>query len=477
MITAILLAVSVAGTVLSIVTQPFYSHLHPEPLLAYTVALWVLFALSLFTLRKVRTKSAVVLILAGSLAIGGAAMSGPPNTSTDSARYAWDGIVQNAGISPYRYAATSSHLAPLRPSWLFPAPVSEGDTSPHCAGSRIQTSHEPGTKTLVCTALNRGTAHTIYPAAAEMFFAGLRFLVGANAQYWPMQLAGLLLGLGITVLLLLGLRARGLDPRWAAMWAWCPLWATEGVTNSHIDTLGALLLLVATLCVSSGRTWRGGIALGASIATKLIPLIGAPALLRGRSWKLIVASVATFLLLYVPYVLASGVKVLGFLPTYLSQEGYDDGSRFALISFVVHGEPAIIVAAVLLLVLAFLVWRKSNPLKPWLGEVAMIGITLLIVSPSYAWYVLILVPMVAMSGRWEWLAIGLAITLRELSPHAAVARTSDLVAIVIIVGVTVWRAGPDGLRRAAHELRHPWQAPADAVSSLHPSTESPSLKT
>ena len=94
-----------------------------EPLVLFTIGIWVLFALAILALRRVPTKAAIVLVLVGSVAVGGAAMAGPPNTSTDSARYAWDGIVQNAGISPYDYAPADPALRELRPEWLFPAVV------------------------------------------------------------------------------------------------------------------------------------------------------------------------------------------------------------------------------------------------------------------------------------------------------------------------------------------------------------------
>jgi alpha-1,2-mannosyltransferase len=449
-ITAVLLTGLAVATALSIATLPFYrSHLGGA-LEWYTLGLWLAFGAAYWLLRKVPLKAAVILIVVGAVGIGGAAMAGPPNTSTDSARYAWDGIVQTHGISPYRYAATSPYLASIRPDWLFP---SSGD------GSRIQTSHEPGSSIVAYTALNRGTAHTIYPPSSELLFAGIRFIVGPDAQYWPIQLAGLLMALAITWMLLVALHRRGLDPRWAALWAWCPLVATEAVTNSHVDTLGALLLLAGVLLASSKKPWRGGIALGASIAAKLIPVIGGIAVLRRHPVKIIVGAVVTFLLLYLPYILASGVKVLGYLPTYLNEEGYDDGSRFVLISWFAKGNAGIVIVAVLLLVLAFFVWRKSNQDSPWLGEVAMIGVTLLIVSPRYPWYALLLLPMIAMTGRWEWLAIPAILVLRQLDPQANLTLASYPAAIAVIVAVTIYRPGPGWWGRLLGELRHPWRSP------------------
>lgn len=453
-ITAVLLGAMAVATALSITTLPFYDSTKGVPLLLYTAGLWVAFALAYLLLRRIPLRAAVILIVVGAVGIGGAAMAGPPNTSTDSARYAWDGIVQTNGISPYEYGATAPQLASIRPVWLFPS---------SCGGSRIQTSHEPGTDIVVCTALNRGEVHTIYPPASELLFAGIRFVVGPDAQYWPMQLVGLLMSLGILAMLLVGLHRRGLDPRWAALWAWCPLVATEAVTNSHIDTFGALLLLAATLLASSGRRWAAGIALGASIAAKLIPVIGAPALLRKQPWKIVIASVATFLLLYVPYVIASGVQVIGYLPTYLSEEGFNDGSRFALLTLVVRHQGALVLAIVLLLVLAVLVWRKSNAVSPWLGQVAMIGLTLLIVSPRYPWYALLLVPMIAMTGRWEWLAVPAVLTMRLLIPHITVTRPAEIVALTIIALMTIYRAGPGWWPRLRAELRHPLRASPDRL--------------
>lgn len=438
-------------TALSITTLPFLDSATIGPLFWYSLALWAAFGGAYFLLRRIPLKAAIILIIVGGVGIGGAAMAGPPNTSTDSARYAWDGIVQTNGISPYRYAATAPELASIRPQWLFPA---------SCSGSRIQTSHEPGTDTVVCTALNRGEEHTIYPPASEFLFAGIRLVVGPDAQYWPMQVAGLLMSLGILALLLVGLHRRGLDPRWAALWAWCPLVATEAITNSHVDTLGALLLLAATLLASSGRRWLAGIALGLSIAVKLVPVIGAPALLRAKPWKIVAASVATFLLLYVPYLVVSGVQVLGYLPKYLTEEGFDDGSRFPLITLLAHNKKALPVAIVLLVVLAVLVWLKSNPASPWLGQVAMIGLTLLIVSPRYPWYGLLLVPMIAMTGRWEWLLIPVALTVRLMVPFYATTRPTEMVVIAAIAFMTIYRAGPGWFGRLLRELRHPLRPPA-----------------
>ncbi|MFO7690938.1 MAG: glycosyltransferase family 87 protein [Cryobacterium sp.] len=409
------------------------------PLLIGTAVLWTLFALAVIMLRGVRGRAVPALILAGSLAIGVAAMAGPPNTSTDSARYAWDGIVQNAGISPYAFTPADDRLDALRPDWLFPPPSMNSAGEPECVGERLETVEKTDSGEVFCSTLNRSTVPTIYPPASEIFFAGVRALTGPEPGYWVLQLAGLVLSLGTTVMLLLGMRRYAINPRFAALWAWCPLVATEAITNSHVDMLSVVFTLAAVFFIAAGKHWRGGIALGIAISTKLIPVLAAPALLRHRGWKVIVASVVTFAVLYVPYVLMTGIGVLGYLPGYLSEEGYEDGTRFALISLVAPGSAGVIVAAALLLVIAVLVICKTDPAHPWLGQVVMIGSALLIVSPRYPWYALLLLPFIALTGRWEWLAVPLALTLRLLIPDEELRQLSTGFAVLLIVAMAVWR--------------------------------------
>jgi hypothetical protein len=448
---SIVLAASAALTAVLVVAFDLFRPTRDTvPLLVGTLILWALFAAAVLLLRRVQGRAVVVLILAGSVVLGGAAMAGPPNTSTDSARYAWDGIVQNEGISPYAFVPADERLDELRPDWLFPAPV-ERAGEPACVGERIETiDRDDGS--VLCSALNRTGVPTIYPPAAELYFAGVRAVVGADAGYWPLQLTGLLLCVGITGMLLVGLRNRGLDPRLAALWAWCPLVATEGVTNSHVDLLGVAFVLAAAFWVSSAKYVRGGILLGVAIGVKLIPAIAAPAMIRRQGWKVLTAAVVTFALLYLPYVLATGIGVLGYLPGYLSEEGYEDGSRFALVSLIAPGSSAIVVAAILLAALAALTIWKTDPDRPWLGQLLMIGGTLLVLSPRYPWYALLLLPFIALSGRWEWLAIPLALTVRLLVPSLTVTRVTLAIALVVIVIVSVRRAGPGALGRWRQSL-------------------------
>src|SRR5205823_3818984 len=65
-------------------------------------------------------RSALALILATAILLRVGALAAPVYLSDDIYRYIWDGRVQAAGINPYRYIPTDTHLAPLRDEAIFP---------------------------------------------------------------------------------------------------------------------------------------------------------------------------------------------------------------------------------------------------------------------------------------------------------------------------------------------------------------------
>jgi hypothetical protein len=149
---------------------------------------------------------------------------------------------------------------------------------------------------------------------------------------------------------------------------------------------------------------------------------------------------ATFAVAYVPYVLASGWAVLGYLPEYLRSEGYDgpDSPRFTLLKLVLPASWAGPAALVLLLALAIYVWRTTDVSRPWDGQVLLVGGVLLIVSPSYPWYALLLLPFVVLSRRYEFTAIAPVLALMYFTgaePYGPLAARLGLGAAVVILVV------------------------------------------
>lgn len=381
-----------------------------------TTAAWLLFLGAAVVARpflaRLRPGTARWVVLVGGLLIGLAALSAPPATSNDSARYAWDGIVQRAGISPYTYAPADPALTALRPDWLVGAQSPGGGCDPGRFPS------DPTIHAGQCFAINRPTVPTIYPPIAELYFLLVRVGLPAQVGFIAFQVAGLLLVLGATVVLL---RLMPRRPHRALWWAWCPAVAMEGVNNAHVDLLGAVLLLVAVLLLARGRVSISAVAFGAAVATKVLPALAGVGMLYRRPGRFVLVAVGTFVALYVPYLLWSGAAVLGYLPGYLREEGYSSSgqtTRFALLTTVLPPTVAAVAGVVLIAVLAAVLWWRwgraapaGATAGPWDAQCLFLAFALLIATPSYPWYALPLVPLAVLSGRWESLGVPLALTV------------------------------------------------------------------
>jgi hypothetical protein len=406
-VAGITLFLLVLGGMILLVAQPGLDPARLRPL-ALVGGAWIAFGCAAWLLRKVTLKLAVGLILVGGIALQVIALTGPPRNSTDSYRYIWDGRVQAAGIDPYLYAPADAGVARLRDDFLWSG-TGPGHYTDCVPGSHVSTAAPADSVLAGCTKLNRATVPTIYPPVAEAYFLAVQLAAPADDSTIPIQAAAAGFAVLVTVILLFGLRGLGKDPRLAALWAWCPTVILETGQNAHVDvvavafTLGALLLLARAR--TEGRTVLGGVLLGLAIATKVTPVLVAPAVLR-RGWLLISASAAAAIsLVYAPHVLAVGRKIIGFLPGYLNQEGYSSGNGFSVIGLFVHGKLTTAVAVVILAAIALAIIRLGDPDQPWRGGVLMTSAALAVCTPNYQWYAILLVMLVALDGRPEWLAI------------------------------------------------------------------------
>ncbi|MET9696443.1 glycosyltransferase family 87 protein [Streptomyces sp. NPDC006529] len=365
---------------------------------------WTLFALAVVALRAVPARYIAPLVLAGAVAVAATGLAAPPRTSTDSFRYAWDGRVQAAGTSPYDHAPADPALARLRDDWLFPRGAAA------CAGPD-RDAVAPG----VCTRINRPRVHTIYPPVAEGYFLLVHALSPPGVRHKALQAGGALLAVSVTAFLLLVLRRRGADPRRAAYWAWCPAVPVEAVNNAHADVL-AVLLSVAALGLVTRRRALGGALFGLAVAAKMLPAVLLPGALSGvRRWRdaaaLLLPAAGVVALTYLPYVLASRSSVFGYLGGYAEEEGYDDPAakgRYALLRLVLPDSWSLPAVALVLLAVTAHVWRRGDPARPWHGSLLVTGTAFLLLTPGYSWYALLLIALVALDGRWEWLPTALA---------------------------------------------------------------------
>ena len=298
-----------------------------------------------------------------------------PLLSSDIYRYVWDGRVQAAGINPHRYFPAHEALAFLRDGTIFPH-------------------------------INRAdTAVTIYPPVAQFFFL---IVTRIDESVTMMRLA--LLGCeSVTVTLITLLLRRMNRPMTrviAYVWHPLPLW--EIANSGHVDALMVALMLLGLWIALTGHALRGAVLIAFSMLVK--PYV-APVLAGiWRPWDLkmplvVIAAVALCYLLY----LTVGWGVLGFLTKgYLTEEGISAGNDLWLLSLwrLVFGEHQgdviayVVLAALVLMYKGLSVARSSDgAIASTLAEINMLLLlTLLLLSPNYPWYFLIITPFTALCG-------------------------------------------------------------------------------
>lgn len=442
----------------------------PVDLVWTDLASFALFGLALVGLAgsdvPVRRALLGVVVVAGALQLIG--LSAAPGSSDDVYRYGWDAKVQLSGTDPYRFAPADPALLRLRTPVLFRS----GPVGPHNAGctwtfpttfpTAVPTT-SPATTPLPtartqCTRINRPTVHTIYPPVAEAAFTLSRLVsFGRTDGPKPMQVFGGLGVLGLTLLLAQQALRRRRAPWTVAVWAWCPVVVIEVGNNAHIDWLAALLSVAALVALVDRRPHWAGLLIGAAVATKLYPGVLLASMLRRRPGVVLGFATGLVALSYVPHVLAVGGKVLGYLPGYLKEENYVSGGRFELLDLVLPEPLLAPAAAALLLAVAIWALRRSDPDRPEQTAVVVMGVVLLVTTPSYPWYALVLLALVAMSRRLEWLPLVLAMSVAQSAvPHLGVHGTGFSVGCYLL-GALVPVLVP-GVRAAANRLRTPLPA-------------------
>jgi hypothetical protein len=133
--------------------------------------------------------------------------------------------------------------------------------------------------------------------------------------------------------------------------------------------------------------------------------------------------------------------VLGYLRGYLHEQGYGRGTRFLLLSVTgLTGTPVKVLAyglVVSVLLLALL--RRLGPPLP--AALAVLATLLLVATPGEAWYGLVLLPLIALTGSWQWLGVFAGEYVSFLTallggPHLGPSQACYLGAAVLGVGVS-----------------------------------------
>ena len=332
-----------------------------------TLGLGIYFLAARSVLRRPLPRSAVWLVIGVAAVMRAALLPQLPFLSSDVYRYVWDGRVQAAGINPYTYIPADPALAHLRDAAVYPL-------------------------------INRKDyARTIYPPAAQLVFAAVG-QVSDNVTGMKLAMLGFE-ALGMLCMLLV-LRIADLPPERILIYAWNPLALWSFACDGHVDAVAVGLLGLGLLARARHSHGLAGAVLGAATLVKILPMVVAPAFVRGgRLWRPMLVGAMVIGVLYLPY-LAAGGNLFGFAGAYGSEEGFDTGAGYWLLAGLGHlGIPpagmlrtylicAALVCAALALWIARGRAREGAPdaLALCRDTAILAAVATFAASPHYAWY-------------------------------------------------------------------------------------------
>lgn len=322
-----------------------------------------------------------------------------PWLSDDIYRYMWDGRVTASGINPFLWPPSAPQLAGLRDMEVFPF-------------------------------INHPDVGTIYPPLLQSLFIAGQFLGGSVPAYKALMV---LIDVAVLLLVTGGLRLTRRDPRLVVLYAWHPLPIIEIAGSGHADALLGLLLLLSVFMLGADKVRRAALTIGAGFLAKFVSLLLLPYVWLAHRRRILDSTVmflAVALLGYFPFLSAGGALFAGLL-TFSSKWRFND-SLFSLVYWpiekllparwvetlmidsawyadaaTVHSrriDLALLLAKVLVALL-FIGWmvrlmrrflRTPPSLESW-GPlvVSLVGGLLLLAPTFHPWYLLWILPLLA----------------------------------------------------------------------------------
>jgi alpha-1,6-mannosyltransferase len=352
-----------------------------QHVVAFEIIFWIAFAIYAAAVAlAVRMGDLSRAELAGLFALAalmyGALLLTRPALSDDMYRYVWEGRLQAHGFSPYAHPPNSAAVAHLRDDAVWPN-------------------------------VNRKAAVTVYPPAAQLAYT-LLWRIWPDSVHW-FQVAMSLGALAAGLLLVRLLRVLQLSTARVVIYLWAPLLVFEAAHGAHVDGLVLPLLVGAWLARVQRRDGWVGLLLGTATAIKLFPILLLPALWRPRDpqgwWRLPAAFGATLLLFYLPYVWWSGAAVIGFLPNYFG-ERFNMGLAGWLIPLFAQAgiNPNLGILAVTLVALALcagwmVLQAPADDSTAIRRSIWLIGAFTILAQNLFSWYLLWVLPLVALFVR------------------------------------------------------------------------------
>ncbi len=383
--------------------------LQNRPILSMTAVLLLAGLAFMFISELVRhsqtSRKLMIWILATGAIMRGFMMVSTVILEVDYHRYLWDGAVTANGFNPYQFSPDEIVAAVKSPA-DFP----NGNKIP---SELIALAKEPGATIFD---INHSYLRTIYPPITQAAYALAYFINPWGLYAWRFVL--LIVDLLTLVLLFSILRYLNLSPLWISIYWLNPLLIKESFNSGHMDLLIFPFLLAAFIFLFRQKPYWAATFLALAIGVKIWPLILLPVFLRQLipDYKKILG-VLTLLgsicfVLFLPIVITGVDESSGF-NAYGNRWQLNDAAFkiFLGISYVflkITGQPTweayALARKIVLLVSAgwiiYITLQKTDEPRRIVDQCLIIIAAIYLISPTqFPWYVVWLIPFLALNPR------------------------------------------------------------------------------
>jgi alpha-1,6-mannosyltransferase len=333
-----------------------------------------------------------------------------PALSDDVYRFRWDGLLGSHGVNPFRYRPDEIIADGARAA--FPDAAVRTQTLPQLQQLYRQ--------------LNSPHYYSVYPPVCQLVFSISARLFPASATGFALclRLAILAAEVGTAWLLLALLRIFELPTDRALRYLLHPLVIVELTGNLHFEAGAIFFLLLVLWLLSREQRARSAVALGLSVATKLLPLLALPLLVRRLGWRRFLTYgslvAGTLLVLFSPFFSTElVVNISRSLKLYFRSFEFNASIYYILRAIgyrlTTYNEIAIIGPALGLtaaLVGLALAWRERRPTLATLPQtlVLLLAAYYFLATTVHPWYLTALISLSALSRfrfplAWGGLAV------------------------------------------------------------------------
>ena len=301
-----------------------------------------------------------------------------PNLSDDIYRFVWDGRLILNGVNPFNYL----------PSYYIEQGI-----------------NLPGITAELFAQLNSPNYFTIYPPVCQAIFASSAWLFPESVLHSAIFMKVLLLAFEIGSIILLvklleGKEENGNPNRKVLLYALNPLIIIEITGNLHFEGPMIFFLLLSIWLLRKNRWQASAVAMALSIASKLLPLMFLPFLIRRLGWKkslqYFVITGGLLLLFFAP--LLNGLFLSSFgssLNLYFQKFEFNASIYYLLrwIGYQLSGYNLIIafgpgLAGLVLIGILWKAWKEKNPDMESLPLMMLFAIGLYLAGTTtvHPWY-------------------------------------------------------------------------------------------